>query len=98
MAELFQRYNPGRVRSLDLSLPVFMTRSIFRLIYECVFGDVKASSGKTGAIEVNVRLIEDLFGFVGEGFGVKTLSPVLGDEPLVARDVVGSRRGGILCL
>ena len=29
---------------------------------------------------------------------MKTLSPVLGDEPLVARDVVGPRRGGILCL
>ncbi len=84
------------MRLLDLTFSVLVAGSSFRLVCESFFGDVEACGGESTAIEVHIRSIEDFFGGVGEGLGVKTFSSVLRDEACVSRDAVGSRRGGIL--
>ena len=84
------------MRFLDFCFAILVTGSILRFIDKGIFGDVEASSGQTRTIEVDSWRIEDLFGLIGEGLGMQTFSSVLGDEALIARNVVRTWLSGIL--
>lgn len=77
--------------TLKLCFAVFVAGCVFTLIDQCILSDVESCSGKTAAVETEIGTGQCLFGLVGKCLGVQTLSPVLGDEPAIARDVAGTR-------